>query len=319
MKLFISVVSLLFAVTSHAHHSQSYFSKEFTELKGELVEVVWRNPHVRFTLRSIDANGEEQLHSIETNSIYYLERAGVAKGRLNVGDRVTIGGYLSTLGDNEFLAAEITAADGENLQLIRQAVTKRFKDQIQDTIIENKGFFRVWSIPQNNQRKLHMPMTEAAKAKQTEFDLLDNFTTRCEPAGMPRLMWYPHPYEFVDQGDTILLRTEMYDTERIIHMTEENPPVGQPSSRLGYSVGHWQGRKLVVETTHINWKFYDTRGVPQSDKVEIVEEYTLSEDQSRIDIFIKTTDPEFFTEPATSAFHWLALGEQIKPYDCEAK
>lgn len=317
IKTIVYLAAVMWSTTTLAHHSQSYFSKEFTELSGELVEVVWRNPHVRFTLRTLDENGSEQLHNIETNSIYYLERAGVYKDRLNVGDSVTIGGHVSTLGDGGFLAAEITPADGENLQLIRQAVTKRFQDEIQDTVKENKGFYRIWSIPQDNQRVSHTPMTEAAKAKKAQFNLLDNFTTRCEPAGMPRIMWYPHPYEFVDQGDTLLLRTEMYDTERTIHLSQSTPPENHSHSRLGYSIGTWQDNKLIVKTTHINWPFYDTQGVPLSDQVEVLEEFTLSEDQSRIDLFITTTDPESFTEPATIAFHWLALGEQIKPYDCE--
>lgn len=317
IKTIVYLAAVTWSTTTLAHHSQSYFSKEYTQLKGELVEVVWRNPHVRFSLRTLDENGSEQLYNIETNSIYYLERAGVYQDRLNVGDSVTIGGHVSTLGDGGFLAAEITPADGENLQLIRQAVTKRFQDEIQDTVKENKGFYRIWSIPQDNQRVSHTPMTEAAKAKKAQFDLLDNFTTRCEPAGMPRIMWYPHPYEFVDQGDTLLLRTEMYDTERTIHLSKSTPPENHPHSRLGYSIGTWQDNKLIVKTTHINWQFYDTQGVPLSDQVEVVEEFTLSEDQSRIDLFITTTDPESFTEPATIAFHWLALGEEIKPYDCD--
>ncbi|MBX2849565.1 MAG: hypothetical protein KTR16_14685 [Acidiferrobacterales bacterium] len=46
-------------------------------------------------------------------------------------------GYTCKLGDDGFLAAEITAADGENLQLIRQAVTARFEDTLQDTVKQN--------------------------------------------------------------------------------------------------------------------------------------------------------------------------------------
>ena len=74
---------------------------------------------------------------------------------------------------------------------------------------------------------------------------------------------------------------------------------------------------MGVETTHIDWNFYDTRGTPQSDAAEVTERFTLSDDQSRIDYHITTVDPVVFTEPATIAGHWLALGEEIEPYDCE--
>jgi len=82
-------------------------------------------------------------------------------------------------------------------------------------------------------------------------------------------------------------------------------------------VGRWEGGVFVIETSHLNWNFYDTRGVPQSDAAKVVERYTLSEDQTRLDYLITTEDPETFTETATIAGHWLALGEEIKPYECD--
>ena len=164
---------------------------------------------------------------------------------------------------------------------------------------------------------MHTPLTEFAQAEREKFDPLDNFSVRCEPAGMPRLMWYPHPYEFVDEGSEILIRLEMYDLVRTIHMDQPAPPEDVVPSRLGYSVGHWEDNTLVVETTHIDWNYYDTRGTPQSDAAEVTERFTLSDDQSRIDYHITTVDPVVFTEPATIAGHWLALGEEIEPYDCE--
>lgn len=299
------------------HHSQSFFVEEFSELEGELVAVEWRNPHIRFTLRTATGDGAEQLRRIETNSIYYLERAGLTKDRIQIGDRVKIGGYAAKKAGGDFLAAEIVLRDGAHFFLIRDGVTTQFKDKLVDTIAENKGIFRVWSIPQQNDRTVERTLTEAAATKQASFDLLDNFSTRCEPAGMPRIMWYPHPYEFVDLGDKLLLRTEMYDIVRTIHMSRSAPPDEAPYSPLGYSVGHWQGDQLVVNTTRINWNFFDTRGVPQSDAVEVHERFTLSEDQSRLDYHITTTDPETFTEPAIISGHWLALGEELKNYDCE--
>ncbi|MDE0372622.1 MAG: hypothetical protein OXI73_08770, partial [Rhodospirillales bacterium] len=95
------------------------------------------------------------------------------------------------------------------------------------------------------------------------------------------------------------------------------PPEDVVPSRLGYSIGHWEGNTLVVETTRIDWNYYDTRGTPQSDAAEVTERFTVSDDQSRIDYHITTVDPVVFTEPATIAGHWLALGEEIEPYDCE--
>ena len=316
-------MALVIALSPRAvfgHHSQAFYSDIYSELEGELVNVEWRNPHIRFTLRTVNSDGEEVLQRIETNSIYYLVRAGITKDRIKVGDRVTIGGYAAKEEGGDFLGGEIVLPDGQHYYLLRNQrgnVASQFRDQLVDAVAENKGIFRIWSIPQDNNRKLHMPLTEAAIAKAATFDPLDNFSTRCEPAGMPRLMWYPHPYEFVDQGNKILLRAEMYDAVRTIHMDQATVPENAPYSRLGYSIGRWEDEVLVVTTTHLNWNFYDTRGTPQSDAAEVVERFTLSEDQSRLDYFIITTDPETFTEPATIEGHWLALGEQIESYECD--
>lgn len=307
----------IFPLRSLGHHSQAHFSDEFSQMEGEMIAVEWRNPHIKFTLRT-EAAGQDQLVNIETNSIYYLQRAGITRDRIRIGDRVVVGGYASTREGGDFLAAEMILANGDRVFLIRDGVTSQFTDEVQDTITENKGIFRVWSIPQDNRREMHTPLTGSAIAEKADFDPFDNFSTRCEPAGMPRLMWYPHPYEFVDRGSEIILRLEMYDLMRTIHMDGSVQPDDAPSSRMGYSVGRWEDNTLIVETSRLNWNYYDTRGTPQSEAAEVTERYTLSSDQSRIDYHITTIDPVNFTEPATISGYWLALGEEIEPYECEA-
>lgn len=315
--LIFSLALICLMQAANAHHSQSNFTKEFSELNGELLAVDWRNPHVRLTLKTTDKEGIETIKRIETNSMYYLQRAGLTKEQVQVGDQVKIGGYASKTDGGEYLAGEIELANGAHFFLIRDGVTSLFKDNIVDASKENKGIFRVWSIPKENDRKVTRTMTAAAVLKQATFDINDNFATRCGKAGMPRLMWYPHPYEFVDQGDTILLRLEMYNTERIIHMNRSERPKAEPYSLLGYSTGSWQDNKLTVTTTGIDWEYFDTRGVPQSYAIEVVEKFTLSDDQTRLSYYITATDPVSFAEPALITGSWLALGEKIEKFDCE--
>lgn len=307
---------LSFGSAALAHHSQSYFVRDFSQLEGEILKVDWRNPHIRFDLQTTNAAGEQEVRRIETNSIYYLERAGVTKDRINVGDHVVVGGYASVKAGGEFLAANMLLADGQLEEFIRVAVTEQFEDTLVNAAAENKGIFRVWSIPQNNNREVITPLNDMALAKRAEFDLLDNFTTTCEPVGMPRIMTYPHPYAFEPDGDNIVMRTEMYDAERTIRMHSEMPE-NPDLSLMGYSVGRWEEGVLIVNTKAIGWDFFDTRGAPQSNQIEVVERFRLSEDQTRLDYHIVATDPVYFNAAATIDGHWLALGEEIKSYDCE--
>jgi hypothetical protein len=134
---------------------------------------------------------------------------------------------------------------------------------------------------------------------------------------MPRIMVNPHPFEFVDRGNEITLRTELYDIERTINMGRESPPEDAPWSRLGYSVGAWIDGALLVKTTRINWPYFDTIGTPLSEDVEVLERFTLSDDQSRLDFEVTVTDPSTFTEAAVLRGYWLALGETLPRFDCQ--
>ena len=100
---------------------------------------------------------------------------------------------------------------------------------------------------------------------------------------MPSTMGNPYPREFVNEGDRIVLRIEEHDNVRVIHMTDAVEPATQPASRLGYSAGRWEDeRTLVVSTTSINFPWYNTTGVPQSEDVTVHERFTLSDDELRL-------------------------------------
>ena len=52
--------------TGRLANSALYDTEEFIELKGEITEVLWRNPHARAHLSVVDDNGEETVWEIET-------------------------------------------------------------------------------------------------------------------------------------------------------------------------------------------------------------------------------------------------------------
>ncbi len=201
-----------------------------------------------------------------------------------------------------------------------------------NALAEQTGIFRIWSTTLSDPATFpfpeifdltlvhNYPLTEGAKEALAAFNpVTDLPTLNCAPKGMPTIMEQPYPMEIVDQGGDIHLRLEEYDTLRTIHMAETAAGADQPSSRLGYSVGHWEGDTLVVTTTNLNWPHFDTVGIPLSDEVEIVERFIPSEDGRRLDFRMTVTDPVTFTEPVELTKYWLALpGIQVQPYECLA-
>jgi hypothetical protein len=326
------VLGAFATVPAAAHHSLAIYQPETTVLEGEIVGVLWANPHVEIKLRTRGAGGKDEVWQIESGSLMTLGRAGVTRDSLREGQHVRAAVKVSRRDPLLAGGTNLLLPDGRELQLITGAPPyftdgSRFatgSNRITaDTRRENRGLFRVWSVPAPNPVTAAMlaslPFKPEAIAARAKFDLYDNFATRCEPEGMPRILFNPHPFEFVDHGATITLRTELYDTERAIHMDRTEPPAGEPASRLGYSVGRWEGAALVVTTTRVSWPYFDNVGTPQSEAVNIVERYSPSDDQGRLDFEVTVTDPATFTAPAVLKSYWLALGGEIPRYDCQPR
>jgi len=133
---------------------------------------------------------------------------------------------------------------------------------------------------------------------------------------MPVPMYQPLSFVFTDNGKTIKLQTEYFGTVRTIHMDDATNPESQPATHLGYSVGHWEGNSLVVETSRINYPYFNSGGAPMSEDVRVTERFKLSEDQTELAYHLTVVDPLTFTEPATSERLYVALGAPFLVLDC---
>lgn len=324
--LAISAGSFVVPVASVAHHSIALYSNEVIELEGQLARIDWQNPHIKFELSVSNPDGTEKRWDLESSSIFLRQQDGVTRELFHLGDKVKVAGRRSTRNASALLATNMLLPDGREARLWPQAKARFVDDeklikgesrQI-DAATENRGIFRVW-LPPLPGALSGLPYKAAAVAARQDFDLLA-FARRCEPEGMPRIMHTnAFPRELIDRGSEITLRTELFDTVRTIHMDRSEPPAGEPASRLGYSVGAWEGGVLVVRTTLIDWPFFDSLGTPQSENVEITERFTLSEDQQRLDLEMTIVDSSTFESPAVVRAQWQPFDGAIQRYDCQAE
>jgi hypothetical protein len=306
-----------------AHHSVAYYSStDRIELAGELASIRWQNPHIRFELRTVGADGAAKVWQLEGSAVFLREKDGVTRDLFRVGDVVKVYGRTSPHDASALLVTNILLPDGREAPLWPNTSphfvgTDRWitrKPTLVDAASQNRGIFRVW---RPNEVSLGaLPYTEAAVASRKSFDMLAA-AARCGPEGMPRIMMTLFPYEFVDRGTELLLRTELYDTERVVHMHRAAPPPGEPHSVLGYSVGAWRDGVLVINTSLVHWPYFDQIGTPLSEDVQVVERYDLSDDQTRLDVEITITDPRTFKEPAVVKNPWFAYGDTLSRYDCQ--
>ena len=97
----------------------------------------------------------------------------------------------------------------------------------------------------------------------------------CVEPGMPTVMWGigGAAMEIVQQPERITLLSELANQSRRIFLDGRDFPDGFPSQRVGYSIGHWEGDTLVIETRKIT-EWYAPRW-PHSDQMRIVERWSL--------------------------------------------
>jgi len=323
------LILLALSFVASAHHSLAEYDRSAAEeVEGEVLRVLWRNPHVRFTLRTENQAGGEEVWDLQGVDLNSLDRRNVVHNLVQVGDTIRVTGNPSNRRAHHLLISNLLTADGTEIlidptavPLWSAAVVGRDDASVKpsDAGEAGRSIFRVWSTEAaaRGWGTRHFPFTEAAIAARDEWDPDDNFAIRCEPEGMPRIMTNPHPFEFVDRGTTIELRSELYDLTRTIQMESAADPAEQPPGPLGYSMGRWEGETLIVTTSRVNWPYFDTMGTPQSDAVTYEERFWLSEDPGRLDYRLTIDDPATFTEPAYYERYWLALGEELQRYDCQ--
>lgn len=171
-----------------------------------------------------------------------------------------------------------------------------------------------------------LPFTPEGKRRSEEYKKLQgpdvaNPGAYCTDYGMPMLMESAggYPIEFIQKGDQLTIIYEVEGELRRVYLGKRGVPKEKRlPSRDGYSVGHWEGATLVVETTDL------TDGQdqihPHSDQARIIERFSLEQDKAgtKIMSYVMTmTDPIYYTEPVTIEKKFSPTTDgYIMPYRC---
>lgn len=326
VRIYLILLVLFLGGPGAAHHAATgrYAPDTFGEIEGEITHIFWRNPHVRFLINRTGEDGEDEEWEVEFGSVNTVERIGVSRDRVSVGDRVSVYGRLGRDGLTAMFAGSIIMPNDEELPLQagvqeRYGLTESAFRQARNTDAALRAdIFRVWlplERPNTGAGNTEYPLTEAGRAALADWDPENDPALRCIPPGLPTAMDNPYPIEFVDRGNFIDLRLEEWDGLRTIYVEGEGDPV-QP--RMGRSVGRWEGRTLIVETADMDWRYVDDLGTPQSEDAVIDERFTMSEDGVRLDWEARIADPVNYTEPVVMEGAWTWVpGHEIKPFNCE--
>jgi len=90
--MLVAAVVLLVGAASYAHHSyaSTYDVRREVKLEGKLVQFVYRNPHTFVHVQAPDDAGKMQRWAVEWSGTSQLDRAGVTRDTLKIGDSVVV-------------------------------------------------------------------------------------------------------------------------------------------------------------------------------------------------------------------------------------
>ena len=315
-----------------AHHSMSEFNRDVvTEVEGVVSQVSWKNPHILLEVTSTDKTGVKSVWHLEGGAVSAQRRRGLTGDRLAIGDMVRVAGWPSTRRDRYLQVNHVLLPDGVELLVggVREprwsgrsaggAVVAGIK---KPAAALGDSIFRVWSQGSPAWffagRSNYQLNRSAAAAVAKWDDITDNPLTKCVAPGMPALMGNPYPMEFAQVGRDIELRFEEFDLLRKIHMgAGVARPTDVAPSPLGYSVGRWDGKTLVVDTSRINWPYFDRSGAPQTQNVTINERFTVVQDGSRLDYVMTVNEPASLVKPFVwNAYFVWKPDEVVNRYEC---
>jgi hypothetical protein len=130
------------------------------------------------------------------------------------------------------------------------------------------------------------------KAKWLELDPV----VQCKLPGVPRATYLPHPFQIVQEPNTMLFTYEFAGADRIVYMNR--PGTEAPvDAWMGYNLGRWDGDTLVIEVTgQMEDTWFDSAGNFHGPTMNVVERYTPQ--GANVLMYEATiTDADTFTKP----------------------
>ncbi|WP_231923388.1 hypothetical protein [Sphingobium cloacae] len=142
-------------------------------------------------------------------------------------------------------------------------------------------------------------------------------TTRCLPEGMPDIMSARYPIEIMQNSRRLVVLAELLTQTRRVYINEKMPPLDEiEPSFNGYSVAHWEGDTLVIETVRVrpDVRFFN---VPHSLNMKLTERMRLTA-PDMLESKVVIDDPEYFTKPYEFTFQYKRNNDyKIMEFICE--
>jgi hypothetical protein len=140
---------------------------------------------------------------------------------------------------------------------------------------------------------------------------------QCLPVGVPRAELIGFPFKIVQTPGLMVMLFEGDNSRRQIYTDGRKLPADPNPAWMGYSIGHWEGDTLVIDSAGFSDKVWiDGFGHPVSESTRIQERFTRR-DFGHMDVAVTITDPRLYTRPITFKVTELLMPDSdILEYYC---
>ena len=316
---------LLLTGVALAHHSDAGFDMEsVVAVSGVVTEFSWRNPHVYVNVDVTEPDGSVTEWQFQSGPTMILARAGWSPDLLKPGDRVVGRGHperdLERNTDRRYVfLLTIDKEDGTRIERIRigmpeTAIATDLNGRWRATGASVDAFLEEYE---------RLPLTDKGASAKAAYDIYaDEGLQSCEPMPTPASQTTAaqiYVSEIEVTTDTVFLRSEYYDTERVVFMDGREHPENGERDVQGHAIGWWEDDVLVVDTVN----FTDHRsplqdGVPSGAQKHVVERYDLSDDGTSLIVDVLVEDSEYLAEPLRASVEWKYTPDaELFAYGCE--
>jgi hypothetical protein len=295
--------------TAIAHHSAVAFdSQKQVTINGTVKSYRFANPHVQLIVTVKRDDGSTVDVDVEAGAASVLNGLGFTRNSLKVGEVVTITGNPSRLNPNAHMIGKdlYKKADGSYLPLfIGSKSIYDAKANATSKSIEGTWFSPMRSFTGVMGAAGRWPLTEKGRAARAAANPNVSSQADCIPIGEPTVMVYPVPTSITVGKDKVTIKTDWMDTVRTVYLDGRQHPASTQTSLHGHSIGRWDGKVLVVDTT--NFKEHSsglTTTLPSSTQKKLVERFELGDDGKTLIYSGTVEDPVYLSAPGQFSATW---------------
>jgi hypothetical protein len=343
----VTILALSAPAAAHHGFGRFDLSKEI-DLEGTLTGVDFVNPHAYLYFDAAGPDGETTPMRCEMRAATVLRRSGWSEEMFIDGAHVSIAGrphrddpascYVETLtiGDaptveryQQFTDAAPAGDADRPLRLPsgepnlagdwaqEQYLLARPPDGARGALVPKSmvaaveaGELDPADAPDAGWGARPVTFTEAGQAAADALrnaPVQDSPRMRCEITSILFDWVFDGPINRITQGGDAIVLEYGRGLTRTIHTSLSSHPAGVEPSRAGHSIGHWEGDTLVVDTIGFVPGILAGR-VPHSERLHVIERFTLETEPLALKREYVAEDPDFFTDQYAGA-------DTVKPAD----